>query len=262
MKDNKYGIIDVGDDNVEKVQFENKHFVLYSPDSLKYITDNMNDILIGSFNFYKELFDINSFRKFQINYFDDIEEFRNYIYDLRGEKESLPKYAKGTFDNGMVNSYISPNIDVNSTQYHKTLYMASHELFHIMYQELIWGKEKIDRIVWFDEGMAQLFSGENDYNLSEDNFDNWFNYVLNKTYEIPNLNELKHGSSFENEKYSGYNLSLLSVKYLYETLGQDEFKKLMHDNDRIIEYGKTIAQDAIHYYKNELKNRRNSVTKK
>ena len=35
--------------------------------------------------------------------FDDIEKFRNYIYDLRGEKESLPKYAIGTFDNGTVN---------------------------------------------------------------------------------------------------------------------------------------------------------------
>lgn len=238
---------------MEKLQFENEQFILYSPDSLKYITDNMQNILTKSFEYYKILFDVDTFRKFQINYFDDIEKFRNYIYDLRGEKESLPKYAKGTFDNGMVNSYISPNIDVNSTQYHKTLYMASHELFHIMYQELIWKKENQNRIIWFDEGMAQLFSGENDYNLSEENFSNWFNYVLNRTHEIPNLNELKHGSSFENEKYSGYNLSLLSVKYLYETLGQEEFKKLMHDNNRIIEYGKTVVQNSIEYYQKKLK---------
>lgn len=238
---------------MEKLQFENEQFVLYSPDSLKYITDNMQAILVSSFEFYKTLFDIDHFRKFQINYFDDIEKFRNYIYDLRGEKESLPAYAKGTFDNGMVNSYISPNIDVNSTQYNKTLYKASHELFHIMYKELIWGKEKKNRIVWFDEGMAQLFSGDNNYNLSEDNFGNWFNYVLNKTLEIPNLNELKHGSDFENEKYNGYNLSLLSVKYLYEKLGLKEFKKLMHDNDRILEYGNNIVNDAINYYKDKMK---------
>ena len=67
------------------------------------------------------------------------------------------------------------------------------------------------------------------------------------------MNELKHGPSFENEKYSGYNLSLLSVKYLYETLGQEEFKKLMHDNNRIIEYGKTVVQDSIEYYQKKLK---------
>lgn len=122
---------------MEKIQFDNNQFMLYSPDSLKYVTDNMIDILTKSIEFYKDLFDIDNFRKFQINYFDDIEKFRKYIYDLRGEEESLPKYAKGTFDNGMINSYISSNIDINSHQYYKTLYMASHELFHIMYQELI-----------------------------------------------------------------------------------------------------------------------------
>lgn len=182
---------------MEKKQFENVQFVLYSPDSLRYVTDNMNAILINSVKFYKELFGVENFRKFQINYFDDIDKFRKYIYDLRGEEESLPKYAKGTFDNGMINSYISPNIDIKSGLYHKTLYMASHELFHIMYQELIWKKNNQERIVWFDEGMAQLFSGENDYNLNQDNFNNWFYRVLERTKEIPNLNELRHGSSFE-----------------------------------------------------------------
>ena len=101
--------------------------------------------------------------------------------------------------------------------------------------------------------MAQLFSGEKDKKLNEENFENWFNFVLNKTSKIPNLNELQHGTSFENEKYSGYNLSLLSVKYLYETLGHEEFKKLMHDNERIIEYGKSIVQDSIDYYQDKLR---------
>lgn len=239
---------------MEKLQFENEVFVLYSPDSLKYITDNMPKVLNKSFELYKDLFDVDTFRKIQINYFDDIEQFRNFIYDLRGEKESLPTYAKGTFDRGMVNSYISPNLEVNSKRYHKVLYNVSHELFHIMYKELIWNKENKNRIVWFDEGMAQFFSGENDSVLSDDNFGNWFEDVLDKTLEIPNLNEIQHGTSFENEKYSGYDLSLLSVKYLYESLGHEEFKKLMHDNDRIIEYGETIVQDSINYYQNKQKN--------
>ena len=237
---------------MEKVQFENEQFVIYSPDSLKYITDKMPDVLNKSFEFYKELFGINSFRKFQINYFDDLDKFRNFIYELREEKESLPEYAKGTFDKGMVNSFLSTDIDVKSVKYHRTLYMASHEMFHIMYQELVWGKENKERITWFDEGMAQFFSGEYDFILNEEKFPNWFNNLVDNTKKIPNLNELQHGTGFENEKYSGYKLSLLSVKYLYETLGKDEFKKLMHDNDKIKEYGKTVVQDAIDYYKNNL----------
>ena len=57
---------------MEKLQFENEQFILYSPYSLKYITDNMQNILTKSFEYYKILFDVDTFRKFQINYFDDI----------------------------------------------------------------------------------------------------------------------------------------------------------------------------------------------
>lgn len=120
-----------------KKQFENNNFILYSPDTLKYITNNMEYILNNSLELYKKLFCIKEYRQVQINYFDDIISFRKFIYDLRKEKESLPKYAKGTFDKGMINAYIEKDIEINSALYHKKLYMASHELFHIMYDELI-----------------------------------------------------------------------------------------------------------------------------
>ena len=234
---------------MEKKQFENNNFILYSPDSLNYITNDLEETLNKTLNNYKELFNIKEYRKVQINYFDNIDNFRNYIYELRGEKESLPEYAKGTFDKGMINAYIEPNIVVGSEMYTRKKYMAAHELFHIMYRELVWEKNKEERIVWFDEGMANYFSNENEEVLNND-FDNWFNYVLNQTKLIPNLNELEHGDSFMNENYNGYNLSLLTVKYLYEVkLGKEEFIKLIHDNKKILEYGKTILKEAINYYK-------------
>lgn len=137
----------------------------------------MVSILNDAIAFYKKLFDIVSFRKIQINYFDSLEKFREYIYSLRGERKSLPEYATGTFDNGMINTFIKPNLLVGSYLYNKALYLANHELFHIMYQELIWERKKLKRIVWFDEGMAQLFSGENNELLNDDNFINWFKYI-------------------------------------------------------------------------------------
>ena len=47
--------------------------------------------------------------------------------------------------------------------------------------------------------------------------------------------------------------SFLAVKYLYDTLGEDEFSELMHDTDRIKEYGKNIVLTAIIYYENLIK---------
>lgn len=234
---------------MQKKQFENDSFVLYSPDSLNYITNDLEAILNESLELYKKLFDVDKFRKVQINYFDNREDFRNYIYELRGEKESLPKYAKGTFDNGMINAFIQPNIIEGTPLFIHRKYNASHELFHIMYQELIWKRNNQDRIEWFDEGMAQFFSGENTKEMTLD-FTNWLNMVKSHTKRIPNLNDLNHDSGFETEDYSGYNLSLLAVKYLYDKLGIDEFKKIIFNNNMIIKLGSNIVEDAFNYYDN------------
>lgn len=236
---------------MQKKQFENDNFVLYSPDSLNYITYGLESMLNESLELYKKIFEIDNFRKVQINYFDNIEDFRNYIYELRGEKNSLPEYAKGTFDNGMINAFIQPNIIAGTPLFMHRKYNASHELFHIMYQELIWGRNHQDRIVWFDEGMAQFFSGENNKEMTLD-FANWFDMLKSNTKKIPNLNDLSHGSSFETEDYSGYHLSLLAVKYLYDKLGIDGFKKIISNNNTIIELGNNIIEDAFHFYDKEL----------
>lgn len=236
---------------MQKKQFENKNFVLYAPDSLNYITNDLEYILNESLELYKNIFDVERFRKIQINYFDNLVNFRSFIYELRGEKKSLPKYAKGTFDNGMINAFIEPNIIEGTPLFNHRKYNASHELFHIMYQELVWGKNNNERIVWFDEGMAQFFSDENKKEMTLD-FSNWFNRVKNNTIIIPNLNELNHGNGFETGEYSGYNLSLLAVKYLYDQLGINEFKKLIPDNEKIIELGSTIIKRAFDYYDKKL----------
>ena len=232
-----------------KKQFDNNSFALYSPDSLQYITNDLEAILNESLELYKKIFDVDKFRKVQINYFDNIEDFRNYIYELRGEKESLPEYAEGTFDNGMINAFIQSNIIEGTPLFIHRKYSASHELFHIMYQELILIKNNQNRIIWFDEGMAQFFSGENTKEMTLD-FTNWLRMVKFNTKKIPNLNNLSHDSVFETKDYDGYNLSLLAIKYLYDKLGIDELKKMLSNNNMITELGSVIVKDAFNYYDN------------
>lgn len=231
---------------MEKIQFENDNFILYSPDSLNYITNDMEKILNQSLELYYSLFGVNDFRKVQINYFDDLKKFRNYIFELRGENNSLPEYAKSTFDNGMINAYIEPNIIEGTPLYNRRKYNASHELFHIMYQELIWGKNNIDRIIWFDEGMAQFFSGE--FVKEIENFDDFVRMTINNTKKIPDLNTLSHGSKFETDDYSGYKLSFIAVKYIYDQIGIQKFRELLYDVNKIREYGSNVLLEIIGKY--------------
>ena len=228
---------------MEKKQFDNELFRLYSPDSLNYIFNDFDTILSERLEFYKSLFDIKAFRKIELNFFDDIEKFRNFIYELRGEKKSLTDYARGTYDNGMINAYINPKTKENTNFYYNAKYMPAHELFHIMYKELILDLENKERVVWFDEGCACLFSGGYDKVIKY--YDLYVKDVIKNTKKIPNLNGLSHGNSFKNEDYNGYDLSYIAVKYIYNKIGKKEFKKLLHDVDKIREYGNSILNEIF-----------------
>lgn len=233
---------------MEKLQTECKQYKLYSPDSLKYITDNMHKILLFKIEKYKRLFNIDAVDQIQINYFDDLEKFRNFIYELRGEKSSLPEYARGTYDRGMINAFIPNNILIDSPQYNDKLYMASHELFHILYEKYVLQNDFSKRILWYDEGMAKFMSGEKDKLLNDEVFKQFYERVKKATKRIPNLNAMIHGNSFCNDDYNGYDLSYLAIRYLSEVLNEDEFKGLMSNFAQIRDYGETILNDMFEFY--------------
>ena len=232
----------------------NKAYILNAPQSLKYITDNMHDILNDKIEQYKKIFKIKQLNPIQINYFDNIEEFRNFIYKIRGEKESLPEYATGTYDNGMINAFIKPNIDINSNDYKIKLYLANHELFHILYMQYILKNDYQKRIVWYDEGMAQFLSGEMDELLDIEKFKKFYLKVKNNTLVIPNLNEIEHGTSFCNNNYNGYDLSYLCIRYLREIMTNEEFQNLMSNFSKIKEYGINIIENMFAYYDSIINN--------
>lgn len=232
----------------------NKAYILNAPQSLKYITDNMHDILNDKIEQYKKIFKIKQLNPIQINYFDNIGEFRNFIYKIRGEKESLPEYATGTYDNGMINAFIKPNIDINSNDYKIKLYLANHELFHILYMQYILKNDYQKRIVWYDEGMAQFLSGEMDELLDIEKFKKFYLKVKNNTLVIPNLNEIEHGTSFCNNNYNGYDLSYLCIRYLREIMTNEEFQDLMSNFSKIKEYGINIIENMFAYYDSIINN--------
>lgn len=227
-------------------KLESKLCEINYSDSLQELAEATIELLQRKIIEYKNLFNIEFDEQIIVNYFDNLEEFREFIYKIRGERESLPKYAQGTYDEGMVNAYIESDKQL------KKLYTASHELFHIIYMKYILKDDYSKRIVWYDEGMAQFMSGEKDKIADEDAFKKFFLRVKEDTKEIPNINDLEHGDSFYNDKYNGYDLSYLSIKYLNDILNPEKFVKLMSDFSSIKKYGDDIVTKMFSYYNQKL----------
>lgn len=225
------------------------------PDSLCELAELTSDLLNEKIDEYKLFFQIDEIGVVKCNYFDDLTEFREFIYELRGERESLPEYARGTYDGEMINAYIEPKNQKNR------LYTASHELFHILYLKYILHNDYSKRIVWYDEGMAQFMSGEKRKLSDEQRFKLYYNKVRKNTLLLPNMNELEHGNSFCNNQYDGYDLCYLAIKYLSEILDNNEFRNLMFDFDKIKKIGINILNDMFDYYDNKylkVENRKNN----
>lgn len=229
---------------MEKI--ENEYFVINYSKSLDEIVKEMINI---SFKKIPEIFDffgINGYRKVTVNLFDNLDKFKDFVSYLRGiSKEQLPEYCKGTFDCGMINHYIEPNIIKNSFLYNARLHSIFHELVHIIYYEAILNKNYKNRIIWLDEGLAMNLSGEYD----SIPFNNVLNDILSFK-EIPNMNKLSHGMSFVNDKYDGYVASFISVNYLIKTLNHNELLNVIKNKDITYEIGKDVLNNAIRYYNN------------
>jgi hypothetical protein len=189
--------------------------------------------------------------------YDDIEEWReNYRKTFNSEP---PSYSRGTFDPGKLlsSSVQHPKAVYGSSMWYKTVCTNAHEAFHMFYQKYCYGE---DRIVWFDEGLAQFFSGDSANKVeSEEAFVSSFSQFLVEYKPINNLNERIQGNSsvsddlifYREGVFNGYTASFLVIWYLYETRGMEYIIELMKDNKRIRELGEYILDEAVDYYKDK-----------
>ena len=100
--------------------------------------------------------------------------------------------------------------------------------------------------------MAQFMSGEKDLLNDNNSFKEFYSRTRVETKVVPQMNNLKHGESFANEDYNGYDLSYLSIKYLSEVLSVEQFKNLMSDFSKISQFGEDIIQKIFSYYDKKL----------
>lgn len=220
---------------------ENADFVLYTDVEIDFIKEKLLNYLSSEKIKLLNFLGLESFEKVSINLF-----YNHELY-LKFTKQFFEpaSYSKGNFVNGMINY-------VYNTNYEQLKKSLIHEYVHLLYQ-----RKCLDRVIWFDEGLALYLSGQYDsLEHDNDNFRHWyFDKIINKSKEIPDISFLKqHGSKYgqfidmETNKYNGYDLSYLMVRYLIDNY--QNIKDLLINKEKILVLEENILKDCITYYNN------------
>ena len=232
-------------------------FIVRSPESLTEYNNEFIKYTKQKINEYKELFDVDSFDKLEFIIFDSLEDYRNNYREEFGTEP--PSYSRGNFNENTVRMVIEGVPEPGTEAYYHKRATGAHEAFHIFYKNLIYGSPQ-NRIVWFDEGMAQFVSGQKEH-LNDKDFAKYYHSFRKNYKPITNLNERIQGNlQVPDDKIfrrkgiiNGYAISYLAIRYLAETKGIDYLKALMRDNDKILEIGDTIQEKIIPYFDDKTK---------
>lgn len=227
-------------------------YVIYGDKVFNTLTEELPTYLdIGLINNIK-LLNIEHIGKLKIYLYSNWEEYQKVF--------TVP-YPKGTISGVFSSESVKIYADINKVKKEKLYAVVLHELTHILYKNYIQDKE---RIIWLDEGIAINLSGEKSFLQDDDNMQKFINEKLtSEEKEIPHITYLhKHGSNYGEfvdtitNKYNGYDWSYLMVRYLMDTLSNEEFNTLIRDEEKIKELEETIIQDTYNYYINKLTKRR------
>ena len=210
----------------------------------------------SKFEEFKKIFGVDELHKLSFVLFDDLEEYRQYRREK--DKTEPPSYSRGCYYNDTSVLVIDKLPEAGTKEFYSKRAYGAHEGFHVYYRDLVY-KNPDDRVVWFDEGLAQYFSGEKDY-LSKKQFKDYYSKFRKSYKPIENLNDRRQGnfSVPDDEIFQrkgvieGYAISYLAIRYLAETKGIDFIKSIMNNKSKILELGNTIPKEMIKYYNEKI----------
>lgn len=219
--------------------FSNQYFEFHYPISLQPIIDKV----CKSVNYKNilQFFGLEKFRLVRVNLFENKNNFFMFLKSIQNQNEVIPSYCRATFDKGMINILVE---NLNEENLMKNVCTIFHELVHIINKEKFYDK----RVLWFDEGLAQNLSGEMSGITSKQ-----IKIIVDNLSDLNqfSLSSLEHGDSFVNEKYNGYEICYLCVRYLIDTMDHKEFLKLLKSSKSQELVGKELLSKVIIFYNNQ-----------
>ena len=228
--DNSYQnmVFKVGDEMDFDKKIKDKNLIIYCSNNLEDFAYEFKEYYYKSIKNIKESLDITEEIKIIVALTDKIEE-ANFVYG----KSSF----SGFFTDTGAFAFICLNEDKTKEYMFKGLML---EIVHYLYKYYVYGAQK-NRIVWVDEGIAQLLSGQKD-EFQDDSLFKEFVIKNIKDLQNFNLNTLDHkDKNFGNK--NGYNLSYIALKYLHDNFEKQKFLEIIKDENTLKQLGTYIIDE-------------------
>lgn len=230
---------------------DNNEFSIYGVSNLKEYASQVMEYLMCIKKNILQFFEIDHYDKVRINLYDSREDILKWRTQFGNAPYKIGNNAGFFYDNMVFCYSDSSKVDVMIA-----IKNVAHEFVHLVYMNAVQEQGNEKRVVWVDEGLAQLLSGQKEDLLDKERFKIWFmNHILGANKEIPNINFLKqHGSEYgsfcdtKTNKYNGYDFSYVLIRYLLETVDKTEFQRIIRNKDLIEKLESTIIESAVSYY--------------
>ncbi|MDE5587192.1 MAG: hypothetical protein K2I72_02335, partial [Bacilli bacterium] len=141
-------------------------------------------------------------------------DYNQYVEEHYKESDQEP-YKKATFNEESIVILCDEDKLKNKLFHYANVF--AHVLVHMLFQS----KPILahDRVLWYEEGLAQLLSGEK-YSLEEKG--KFKDFMLRKVFaeewKVPSIEYLfEHGNKFgkfDSDDYNGYSISYMLIRYL------------------------------------------------
>ena len=224
----------------------NEYYEIYAKESLNDYVISTMEYSTNKIKQYLDFFKESSYeKKIKVSYFDNTDDFFNRI-KLLNPDANPPKWAKGCFCGGEIQILLHPNMSARNLT-------LAHETFHLLFNKFVYDKKKFNRIVWLDESLAAVFSGQTKSAIESGRFLEILKRLLQlKTF--PNINDLKfQNNNIKTNDYDAYDFFYVIGEYLRQTMSDDELLCFIKDKDKILKYSKFILEESIEYFKNKYK---------
>ncbi len=217
------------------------HFILNYQDELENFINDSLDVFSSKINFIKTLFNADLNKKIKVSFFTDRNAFVAYIKFV-SNGNTPPDWATGCFYNGEIQTLINLN---NVAEVNLKKHLLTHEFVHLYFNELIYNKNNIYRIRWFDEAYAKFIDGS-ETNKPVSHFKTIANKLkLHLNFDV---NQLNDSNKIITKDYNGYEMFSIIGKYIFENnLHKKLLNELLKNQNTVINLGTSILKLAIDY---------------